>query len=233
MKTCKSQRNFDIQKIVNRKQGHFIFHPFITEKERINKVLEPNEYTTEPIFLHSSKHNFRERDKSKEIQPEMTFSMKLKLDSGRSSAGSINFPNSKISKKKLYLKSTESMLLKLGVLHRASNKSGKSDIALYEALRDENLKEHGKYFTQMIAKEKCHMRMQTDIKNHFRDKQKFYKYYLSHYKKDQDPLMTAAEKLLLKSKLIHQKDILKFKTGRSRKKIIIGLSPEDQLKLAL
>ena len=53
---------------------HFTFRQAITERERINNTIKEHQYLqVEPIGEASSKHVFRPRVKSKEIQPDMKF----------------------------------------------------------------------------------------------------------------------------------------------------------------
>ena len=121
--------------------SHFIFQPFVTEKERIKKILEMNKYCTEPINLPVLHHDFRERDKSKEIQPKMKFSCRQEptSSSGSSYNSSIitHNTNKNTSKKHLYLKSTYSMLLRLGSLRHFSTSGTNNDARLYDVLASE------------------------------------------------------------------------------------------------
>ena len=122
--------------------NHFVFHPFKTEKERIQESLEMNKYSTEPINLPVLQHKFRERDKSKEIQPDMKFYCRREPTSiptsiHFSSSMTSNGDNSDAKKKRLYLKSTYSMLLHLGSLKSHTALGLNTDARLYEVLAAE------------------------------------------------------------------------------------------------
>ena len=74
---------------------YFIFREAITEKDRIKQAIKEHEYLqTEPLGKGASRYEFRERIRSKEIQPDMKFTSKRIFDPKTSTNESIKIPKS-------------------------------------------------------------------------------------------------------------------------------------------
>ncbi len=133
--------------------SHFIFRPYKSEKERVRESVEKNKcFETEPISRATQTHQFRDRDRSKEIASDMRFSSdpsrNLKMLS-KGNAGVIRETSSHLNSPwgdnnrdlKLYFKSTLSMLLRLGVLQSrlpVGNDIEENAMIRYERLAEEN-----------------------------------------------------------------------------------------------
>ena len=203
--------------------SHFIFRPFKTERERIKESLELNNYFTEPINYPVLRHKFRERDKTKEIQQEMKFSPRSlsRISSTKDMPQQSRGMNSATPNLKVHLKSTYSMLLKVGVLKHMASATPDPD----NPNRHIDLPDARKYFyisSRPVSTYKSKRRQkptrvlsmdtnlpvalaQQVIIKAASNKGKFYKPKLSKYT---EPILNAAEKLLIKSDVIQPKKIL-------------------------
>jgi len=97
---------------------YFIFRPFKTEKERVKESVQENQYLqTIPLEKNAFKHDFRNRDRNKEIQPEMRFASKnnvhiVKYDESTASvlSKSPELNKSNLEGSKLHFKSAFSLM---------------------------------------------------------------------------------------------------------------------------
>eukprot|EP00831_Metopus_contortus_P077276 TRINITY_DN7210_c0_g1_i2.p1 TRINITY_DN7210_c0_g1~~TRINITY_DN7210_c0_g1_i2.p1 ORF type:complete len:327 (+),score=59.05 TRINITY_DN7210_c0_g1_i2:51-1031(+) len=102
---------------------YFIFRPFKSERERVLEKLEQNEHLrVPPLSIPTQQYEFRVRDRSREIQPEMKFTSSIKNSAEKSSmlnsvSNSASLMGIDRSSPKLHFKSAHSLLLDLGVMH--------------------------------------------------------------------------------------------------------------------
>ena len=200
--------------------NHFKFHPFMTDKERIKKSLKENRYFTEPINLPVVNYNFRPRNKEKEIQPEMKFTNKshVKAESSLSSYKSLSSENNSkdTSKRRTHFKSAYSMLLQLGILKRSSSNT---DSHLYDTLSIETM---GMKSPCKVPLKNSKSNMIAPVKLNFSDPIQLVKqilgkplskprtYYVPKLSDASNPILNAAEKILLKSNTIRRKKALRY-----------------------
>ena len=202
----------------NDNPGHFVFQS--KEKERIQETLDMNNYFTEPINLPVLQHKFRPRDKSKEIQPEMKFAVRsgsistnnmsrIRLNSSLRS----NETNDSV-KPKVHLKSTYSLLLKLGFMRQSMDTKESSSIRLYEVIHEETKKEQVNFVSfKDEPKKQVVNSMDKDKKNTVNMitqliKTKLSKPEMMYSPKLSDisnPMLYAAERILVKSDTIRRK----------------------------
>jgi len=195
-----------------------------------------NKYETEPINQNVLTHKFRERERLKEINPDMKFStfypkspqntISSRLLSPKlKSKYTIFSENTTPRKPKTHIKSTLSLLLKLGVLKKGSGIPLETDVQIYNILANASVEDAdhknsvGNDSDKSIKesptnKNSAKKGMQKlDFKNPinlvkqllFRAISNRESYYLPKLAKPSDPIRYAAEKLLLQSDTIRRK----------------------------
>lgn len=185
-------------------------------------------------------HKFRERNKSKEIQPEMKFSQQKTASPDMNYYTKYEEMKDRAVLGKVYLKSTYSMLLRLGSLKRYSRLGDNTDARLYEVLATEIAKLERSKAKPSAKPVKLSLENTMKLKNvqsvvatiarrnaSLKAVPKHQVAYSPRLSNISDPLMIAAEKLLVKSDVITRKksdelgEYLKSQSSSARKSKIL------------
>eukprot|EP00826_Nyctotherus_ovalis_P010060 TRINITY_DN12670_c0_g1_i6.p1 TRINITY_DN12670_c0_g1~~TRINITY_DN12670_c0_g1_i6.p1 ORF type:complete len:201 (-),score=42.68 TRINITY_DN12670_c0_g1_i6:139-741(-) len=199
-----------------------------------------NKFSLEPLGMPVLQHKFRERNKSKEIQPEMRFSQQKTASPDMNYYTKYEEVKDRTILNKVYLKSTYSMLLRLGSLKRYSRLGDNTDARLYEVLAAEIAKLERKKVKASVKPVKLSLENTMKFKNiqsvvgsmsqrnaSLKAAPKPEAAYSPRLSNISDPLMIAAEKLLVKSDVITRRksdelgEYLKSQSSSARKSKIL------------